>query len=653
MLMNANAALDRAVKFWQDQRDAAPEQLAKAELDVAKAELVVAKAELAVAEAKLAVATDESGRHNQLLACASACQAIAAALRAAPLAGSREEEAADYIARANHYRQRSSPPGASVRLRPLFSDAALDISFLPSAAGQKFLDALLNAQLEQVDEPTGMMKLDLGIERDSMPYNISPAIAVRAVARVYWDNIASSARNIVAIGSPGVGKSTTIPYLIKKLVEAGKNVMLQVRVNEKFSRYFYYHKVNGAWRCDVPNTTDPDAIMYLPQLKDPDTVLVVEAHTVRTQFPAIMIKCRFVLVCSPRDEYHKDIKGDSHGSANRLFYPLWSLEELQAARMIIPTTVEPAAAAPAAAGAASDAVSAGDPMEPLPSITLASEVHLTAEQIMERYDIFGGVPRLVFLNVSQELRDAMVSQRRAVKKLSYDELRDLLSYESVSSLDGANQYSSKIVGFVRTDDTFRSRVELISPHVKRLLFVRHLPVLWSTFSSMTIPAEAGYGFERYCLSLIREGARMEYRVLCGMGAIARSGLSVVEFGAATRDDMGDPVAAAKQQPANGSPRRLIVPTSSQHPDYDALLCEGDGRFALFQCTVGETHRANAGRIQSIADQLGCTAQCPLAFYFAVPSSRASRFVTDPVHLNVGENVALRVLIVQRPLTSTI
>jgi len=498
--------------------------------------------------------------------------------------------------------------------------------------GLPFLRALLEPLQDVQGSTTGMKKLVFdGVET---PYVISSTVVLRDVVMQYWAEVIHVVRttnNVVALGSPGIGKTTTIPYLIRELLNAGNTVVLMVRSMHTDNMFLYKkNSSDSVLSCSYFERMPAVGYNHIPELKDPNTVLVIEPRGFQ-RTPAADLVCRYVLVCSPNEGHYKYLyKGGVYGSAVFLYQPLWELNELLEARndMISPDN---------------------DPHRPaaVPTAAVLNPL-LSVEDIQHRYNLFGGVPRNVF---AADISVFQTWQENALGEFSAYDFDRILSSPNGYSLDGAGQFSSKVVGFESSRSTnFRKAVAvLLSSNIKISIWERHLFSMWTRVStSMGLPAEAGYGFERYFIRWLKGGGMIDCRRNAGFRETPTSATEQVSIPPCAGNTLEDPIHAASMY--RGPNDMLFVPLSSSNLLYDALLRRKNGEFCAFQCTVGLSHSANTAAMLGMARQLGCSPTNKLKFYYVVPEFRFGDFKTDPVdaHLVVQEMADLKVLRVTRP-----
>jgi hypothetical protein len=139
---------------------------------------------------------------------------------------------------------------------------------------------------------------------------------------------------VCAVGSSGIGKSTSTPLLIRMLLERGETVVYLVRSTTQIS--WYYEFIPGSDPKVYPETWRSTAIDSLRQRST--NFIVDPGDTKDSCLQGTMFNPRFIIVASPDDRHWGENEFDkSRGGIGGLFmhYPLWELEELLLARSLL------------------------------------------------------------------------------------------------------------------------------------------------------------------------------------------------------------------------------------------------------------------------------------------------------------------------------
>jgi hypothetical protein len=215
-------------------------------------------------------------------------------------------------------------------------------------------------------------------------------LVVRNITEEFWNQVISFSEQpntksrVCALGTPGIGKTTSTAVLIRMLLFRGCHVVYRVRTidMDEWVYEFKSFKIPDGnqlrYRIEVRAVLEKKfSYRTMRSLQSPSNYYVVDpGETKDSCVPNAAFKGRFILVTSPDERHWGEtstfIKGRRPGNVtifgDFLYYPLWSLEELFHARKYI----------------------------------LAESGNVLEEvEVEDRHYRFGGVPRNVFLrNVS-------------------------------------------------------------------------------------------------------------------------------------------------------------------------------------------------------------------------------------------------------------
>jgi hypothetical protein len=300
---------------------------------------------------------------------------------------------------------------------------------------------------------------------------------LRKHVREFWRIVVAdlvSGRNIVAIGNPGLGKTSTSFYLLHLLLDTLKPIVYHVRGESSRTGVYYEitpnaglnggHEIRIYQEAEVREGT-------IPALGTKSAYLVIEPHLVR-ELPPRWIKCKFALIVSADDRHHKGAEKSGPMEFRALFryFPIWSEQELKEARIHMQGYGQP-----------------------IPS----------EEELEEGIEHFGCNSRLA--NSIGDLRMTYLKcQRESVFSMSSQSLRAIISSGvGVIGTSNPSAPSSYVVGYNSWSPFGVDNVEtiLISKNVTTLIWKHRLHDLWNQLECSS-SAEARYQFEEYCRSLI-------------------------------------------------------------------------------------------------------------------------------------------------------
>jgi hypothetical protein len=240
------------------------------------------------------------------------------------------------------------------------------------ALAQRFVDALMKAPIYDIPDSDGMKYMsnipDLETNEDYSN------IVIRKMTDAFWDkcielvDTPGERYRVAAIGRPGIGKTTSTTLLIRKLLSTDNTVVYLVRTKEKTGWFYEFVSKGEKYTAEVyPERAGWDRVESLMlrstyYIVDPGTSEGPPSCNEDSDFLP-----KLIIVSSP-DKRHWGGRGflkDRGIVAGFLeFFPDWSEDELIAAQPII-------------------------------------RPDMTKEQVMERYEMFGGSARYVFAKESR------------------------------------------------------------------------------------------------------------------------------------------------------------------------------------------------------------------------------------------------------------
>lgn len=398
---------------------------------------------------------------------------------------------------------------------------------------------------------------------------------------------------VCAVGTPGIGKTTCTPYLIKMLLEKKKTVVYRVRSEDKDE--WIYEFVPGPDGRVTANVYPELAFKSgIQSLKDPSTFYVVDpGDTTDTCNPSPRFRPKVIIVASPDSK---------HWGANQFtkkraglkgvikVYPVWELDELLIARPYL--------------GSA-----------------------MTDDQVQDRYRHVGGVPRHVFDDDDASYNDIISQQSLAANKLNGEQAQLLgtVKLQSLTTFD-KKQPESSLIGFrVPSDAEFsKYTIDFIAPRVGMSLYRRFMKEMWD---KLLLPRAGNpWIFEAYTRYLLGTNRTSTFQRRGGVGKrdFQRGKVQSVSLGGCGEiRSTWDIVAAAKERPMV-----LFHPIKPTENLIDFIYQDSTQHFHAFQVTLSEKHSAPADDIRKLEQSVGNPRA--LSLYYLVPEFRFASFVTDPV-----------------------
>jgi len=466
---------------------------------------------------------------------------------------------------------------------------------------------------------------------------------------------------VCAVGSPGIGKSRTTVFLIKMLLDRGETVVYLRKTADKVGHYIKMTPTADLKSVDIQ--LFPETKSEFEVITDEKIYFVIDPQ--ETDFsanPPNDLNCKVIINASPDcrhwggNEFNKARDGDDGGIF--LYYPLWSLPELQAARPFINPAIKP-------------------------------------KMVTERFHEFGGVPRTVF-GKDDRVEDAKSQRDNDITLLSDKHVvliaNNLVAF--VDSFDSAQPKSSVMGYFSNFPFTSKTRkVMIISDVAQELVWTQYLHLLWNQMLVADDASMAGLAFEafvRRCL-LSRSSftcrnvmGKIEFKALESAAegqdakkkrastAVGKSidasgnstiGPTVVEGGAKAADpDMAamshefsqdlpcltetrlvDDIWTAVR---DGSDGIIYYSLDKQYPLADCAF-KKDGQYYAVQTTVGKSHDSKVAMIDDAVKVLQIKEEEKLQLFYAVPSEHFNSFLTRPVK-PVHKNCSIMIMSIPRP-----
>jgi hypothetical protein len=468
-----------------------------------------------------------------------------------------------------------------------------------------FVESVMDRQPELIEGSDGMrvmkdvVKLETGVKAD---------VVIRKVTRPFWQACIDAVERVgaptvqvrvCAVGTPGIGKTTCTPFLIKMLLEQKKTVVYRVRSEDNDEWIYEFIPRSGDGDPVTANVYPAQAFSSgVPSLSKPSTYYVVDPGKFQGSCdPSGTFRPKVIIVASPDSkhwgaaEFNKRRDG---GKGVVKFLPVWELNEILQARPIL---------GPA----------------------------MTVEQVKERYSHVGGVPRDIF-DDDEGYKEALRRQDRAVRLLSAQQMIDVALKFAVEAIVEdtfePSQPKSALIGYRVSDDdkgTFSDYiVEVIAAPAFARILRRFMEDMWQ---NLLLPSAANpWLFEIYTRYLIAsKSTAFKCRSGVGKRDSGRESIKTIALGGGCTEVrlVGDIVEAAKE-------RQMVVFHSVKLSNrlIDFLYQDSDGHFHAFQATLADTHSAKVDDIVNLERMVG--GHRKLSLYYLVPESRFDEFVTKPV-----------------------
>jgi hypothetical protein len=423
----------------------------------------------------------------------------------------------------------------------------------------------------------------------------------------------SDAKRVCAVGSPGIGKTSTTPILIKKLLSREEDTtVVYIMKSGDYNWYYQFAKKNG--EIAVSLFPAEHAAGAIDCLRDKDTYYIVDPGASKDNVnPDVHVTAKVIINASP-DSRHwggNDFTKDTHHDHGTFrYYPMWSLDELIAAAQYISKCEIPSTGLPT--------------------------------WVAERFRHFGGVPRHVF--AEKEMFDsAMGNIDDGLKKLNKDHAISLALNKSDLDSNDPTQPESSLMGYVKPDAAVnykKRRPAVISEYVAELVWNEYMGVLWSRMLGSKERSTLGHGFEAYVRRFLPHAANASARnFVCRLALEARNPQrerNFLQLPQCTEIRLCLDIGTAMCDSKKAREERVIFHSvSEQFPLVD--FCFKDGKiFYAVQVTVATSHDSSKKKIKHFADSLNMTRGEELKLIYAVPLDRFTsekKFATSPVSIH--------------------
>ena len=417
-------------------------------------------------------------------------------------------------------------------------------------------------------------------------------VVLRKITMPFWqaciDLVDTPERSyrVCAVGSPGIGKTTCTPVLIRMLLKRQATVVYLIRsVKETDFYYEFIPNANGSVTANVYPEKEGES--NIESLKSESTYYVVDpGETKDTCNPSITFQAKVIIVASPDTRHWGDsefLKGRWPVQGFFRFFPVWELSELLAARTFFP-------------------------------VSIAEE-----EVVSKRYSELGGVPRYIFAD--QSSYNAVLKQQRTnINALTWEQVEKIGNNE-VDYFDSMSPLLRKgaLLAYVKSpndNDTFEEdTVALASVLVEQKVYTKFKKKLW-TLMLMDGP-EGWKMFEAIARESMSTEQKQEF--VCRPCVGKKNSLYNKTFrkmlgGCASMRLVGDIFESAK---AENNMNVLLHSANRNNRLIDFIYRDEVGHFHAFQATIRKTHPANQKDIHDLETKVGDPKR--LSLYYLVPS----------------------------------
>lgn len=410
-------------------------------------------------------------------------------------------------------------------------------------------------------------------------------------------------KRVVAIGTPGIGKSTTALFAIRLLLQKGKTVVYILRTEERGGYYIQFTpleegRVNIELKPEKTLTTEIDA------LEHQETYYLVNPGSTKNSCNASpLVPARVIIVASPEERHWGGpsfVKTTPTGLGGCFrYFPKWSLAQLEAA---------------------------SDELE---------GAKFQNGRVAKLYHVFGGVPRNVFFpELEEENKEELLNKINAMKK---DDLRDLVTgHLNYHSGFGEDQPGGGIVEFVPLNNFKAVELKLASTWILKMIRQRFMNSIWTDIARYPSPITWQL-LEDYMLYALQSDNQYSTRACVGKTDASYNSFENKVLGGCSGMLM---VSDCMLSVLGGPDLTVFYSSDRNHPLYN-MIYKNENIYYAFQITSSKSHDANQALLDSLVKKLDIgTGGRKLELYYAVHEGVFDNFVTNPVAPNSASEVAI-------------
>lgn len=461
--------------------------------------------------------------------------------------------------------------------------------------GDTFASELLNRTEIDLGAGVTMIQLSKLLQKDNLS---SRHLFTRHDSRLMWQEVykylSRDGTHALVTGNPGIGKSRSLMYMIKLLLEDSKLVIFESRRQKQFFAIVPPAKHGKGNSYKVWSTSAVGFNFLCPALQDPSNFYLVDPGAV-AEGPTF-VEAHIVLAASPnRDHYHEFIKDKG---VQMYMMPPWTCNELIAVRSVID-----------------------------------NEAPLSESEISSRFYKFGGIPRYVYA-LNQQYHDAIET---ALSELSFTQLLKSMEKGSIIEMNQSSAQRVPSILFqykcVTIDqqasykmESSNYRLEIASGFVLEQTHNRFWKEIANALNPKSIDYTGSFALGRFfeavaVRSLSNGGIFKVHPLTAGSSQHVNSELTLSKAGETSTTSKShaaffNAVAELPSSVDGGSKRAVVVPGASNQPVVDMM----DAKNRAYQCTLQATHSVKA----NLAALLKKT-NSPLDLYFVVPPARFEEF----------------------------
>ena len=438
------------------------------------------------------------------------------------------------------------------------------------------------------------------------------------VTEEFWHEVvaATSKYRVCAMGTPGIGKTTSSCILIRLLLQQRHTVLYHVRTPEKEDFVFLFAPQAGSTtEIDVQVERERNFDRLDSKFNKSSIYYVVDPGKTKDNCdPSNNYNGKVIIVTSP-DKRHWGGGDFLKEGGIFLFYPVWTLHEILAAKRFF-------------------------------------GLSLTEEVIGDRYEKVGGIPRHIFqdgVNFSITLEQ----QTAAINNLTEDQLQKMTSndMDSACTFVEGQPRSALMVYENAIDRNFWSfNVVVSSKLVLTKLQKKYSKFMWKDMVSKSVE-HGGYGwkiFENICHNRMLGDSRkyFDYKYLYGSKLVNGDENFPLKLGGckSIKGTQRSLIIAARQEE-----HVLFYSLDSRNKFIDSIYRSGT-TFYAFQITLANSKKCDGKHLLQMAEEVG--GPSTLLFHYLTCEKNYNKFTLESItllgKLLQGKNTTINVVCIPTP-----
>lgn len=443
--------------------------------------------------------------------------------------------------------------------------------------GQAFVKAIMK-DYEDIPGSNGTMRVLRNVV--SLEGTGEADVILRNITETFWQAVidATEEYRVCAVGTPGIGKTTTTCILIRLLLKQKKTVVYRVLGTDAHGYVFMFiPPPNDSTKIVVKVIKENEFDYHDENVNNDSIYYVVDPGKTKDKNCDLDSDYRgkVIIIASP-DEGHWGL-GEFTKKRLRVkgtfrYYPIWSLIELLYARRFF-------------------------------------DVNLDVEVICNRYEEVGGIPRLVFTS-EDEYNAVLILQENAINRLSDEQVRLLtLNDAHAAQTFGSNQPKSIIMVYNCVGMNFKEfSMTVSSQRVVRLLVTKKMHLLWNLIlkSDSSSSTATWQVFEVYCQNLMLGDAAKkfyDYKYHDGIGLLdARHVGHELLLGGCSKiiGTQQSLIAATKREESE----KVVFYSLDPGNKFIDFVYRVDSTIYAFQVTIGKVHSCNSNHFKKALEETG-------------------------------------------------